>query len=67
MSDGSVMHSEWEPFTGEGHDVPDTFLWKTEDFTAFVRTWNAAAKKRGDCTRIRSVENEDAFEEEKEE
>jgi len=61
LRDGDTMKTEWEPFTGEGREVPDTHGWKTADFTAFCREWNRAAKARGDMTRVRSVESEDAF------
>jgi hypothetical protein len=61
MGDGSTMRSDWEPFTGEGGEAPDTHGWKDGDYREFVRSWNKAAKARGDNTRLRSVENDDAF------
>lgn len=48
---------EWEPFD-PGVDTRD---WRAEDYRRFVREFNARAKREGDRTRIRSVENEDAF------
>lgn len=48
---------EWEPFD----PGVDTHSWRAEDFKRFVRAFNARAKREGDRTRIRSVEEDDCF------
>ena len=57
MSDGTVMHDEWEPF----NEQADTHGWSDLYFRAFVTAWNRAAKARGDNTRIRSVDDEEGL------
>ena len=48
---------EWGPYAGP---AVDTWNWKDADFTAFVRRFNRAAKLRGDGTRLRSIEVDEA-------
>lgn len=48
-------HDEWAPYT-----EVDTWGWRDSDFARFVREFNRQAKARGDNTRLRSVEDEEA-------
>ena len=47
---------EWGPL--DEHVRVDTRGWKDQQYTEYVRRFNANAKVRGDNTRLRSVEDE---------
>jgi hypothetical protein len=53
---GDGWKTEWEPYKPEDVDMT---VWRDKDFADYVRRENAARKKRGDSTRLRSVEVDD--------
>lgn len=54
------LADEWEPVSKESEHWPDLWGMTADEVAAFVRKWNREAKARGDNTRIRSVEDEEA-------
>lgn len=53
------LADEWGPADDETQNAANRECVTDKDFVRFVRTWNAAARARGDSTRIRSVEEEE--------
>lgn len=58
---GSDLRTDWEAYVPADGAV-DTTGWSERDFSTFVRETNAAFKKAGDGTRVRSVTFDRSYE-----